>query len=172
MKHLTIKGFPSVQSGTRMVSMVIEKAIPAEIRAMGFQLSFRYRGQPPTCFACQEVGHTARDCPKSSKRGDKGRTKPSKPAKAPATTSFNEPALSGSSKSSSPSSSHPRDLREKLARRFPPHSLSLVLILIAHCHFSRMIRWVLFLMIPVMSVHLRHARLLAIRLVLISSRCS
>ncbi len=102
VKHLTIKGFPSVQSGTRMVSMVIEKAIPAEIRTMGFQLSFRYRGQPPTCFACQEVGHTARDCPKSSKRGDKGRTKPSKPGKASATTSLNVPALSDSSKSSSP----------------------------------------------------------------------
>ncbi len=41
VKHLTINGFPSVQSGTRMVSIVIEKAIPAEIRAMGFQLSFR-----------------------------------------------------------------------------------------------------------------------------------
>ena len=119
VKHLTIKGFPSVQSGTRMVSMVIEKAIPAEIRAMGFQLSFRYRGQPPTCFACQEVGHTARDCPKSSKRGDKGRTKPSKPGKASAINSLNRPALSGSLNSSSPSSSHPRDLREKLARSKP-----------------------------------------------------
>ena len=119
VKHLTIKGFPSVQFGTRMVSMVIEKAIPAEIRAMGFHLSFRYRGQPPTCFACQEVGHTARDSPKSSKRGDKGRTKPSKSGKARATTSLNKPALSGSSKSSSPSSSHPRDLREKLARSKP-----------------------------------------------------
>ena len=119
VKHLTIKGFPSVQSGTRMVSMVIEKAIPAEIRTMGFQLSFRYRGQPPTCFACQEVGHTARDCPKSSKRGDKGRTKPSKPGKASATTSLNVPALSGSLNSSSPSSSHPRDLREKLAHSKP-----------------------------------------------------
>ncbi len=119
VKHLTIKGFPSVQSGMRTVSMVIEKAIPAEIRAMGFQLSFHYRGQSPTCFACQEVGHTARDCPRSSKRGDKGRTKPSKPGKASAITSLNEPALSGSSKSSSPSSSHPRDLREKLARSKP-----------------------------------------------------
>ena len=204
VKHLTIKGFPPVQSGTRMVSMVIEKAIPAEIRTAGFQLSFRYCGQPPTCFACQEVGYTARDCPKSSKRGDKGRTKPSKPGKALATTSLNKPALPGSLKSSSPSSSHPRDLREKLARskptagtpvgsgedpvtlpasqpqsplvevveavrlprllwwltmllcrivlpgRSPPHSLSLVPILMAHCHFSRMVRWVLFLMTPVM----------------------
>ena len=120
VKHLTIKGFPSVQSGTRMVSMVITKAIPAEIRVMGFQLSFRYHGQPPTCFACQEVGHTARDCPKSSKRGDKGHTtKPSKPAKASATISLKESALSGSSKSSSPSSSHPCDLCEKLARSKP-----------------------------------------------------
>ena len=119
VKHLTIKGFPSVQSGTRMVSIVIEKAIPAEIRAMGFPLSFRYRGQPPTCFACQEVGHTARDCPRSSKRGNQGRTKPSKPGKASATTSLNKPALSGSLNSSSPYSSRPRDLREKLASSKP-----------------------------------------------------
>ncbi len=112
VKHLTIKGFPSVQSGTRMVSMVIEKAIPAEIRTMGFQLSFRYRGQPPTCFACQEVGHTAKDCPKSQKRRDKGRN-PSKPA--PVKNSLKEPVKSGSSKSGSTASpSHLRDLREHL----------------------------------------------------------
>ncbi len=51
--------------------------------------------------------------------GITGRTKPSKPGKASATTSLNEPALSGSSKSSSPSSSRPRDLREKLASSKP-----------------------------------------------------
>ncbi len=39
--------------------------------------------------------------------------------KAPATTSLNKPALSGSLNSSSPSSSHPRDLREKLASSKP-----------------------------------------------------
>ena len=51
--------------------------------------------------------------------GDKGRIKPSKPGKASATTSLNKPALSGSLNSSSPSSSHPRDLREKLASSKP-----------------------------------------------------
>ena len=119
VKQLTIKGFPSVKSGTRMVSMVINKAIPAEIRVGGFQLSFRYRGQPPTCFACQEVGHTAKDCPKSSKRRDNGRSTTSKPAAASAENSRKQPALSGSSKLSSSSSSRPRDLREKLARSKP-----------------------------------------------------
>ncbi len=115
----------SVQSGTRMVSMVIEKAIPAEIRTMGFQLSFRYRGQPPTCFACQEVGHTAKDCLKSQKRRDKGRN-PSKPA--PAKNSLKEPVKSGSSKSGSTASpSHLRDLREHLdllKRTFAPSVVS------------------------------------------------
>ena len=67
VKHLTIRGFPTVKSGTCMVSMIVSKAIPAEIRVAGFPLSFRYRGQPPTCFLCQEVGHTAKDCPKSHK---------------------------------------------------------------------------------------------------------
>ena len=45
--------------------MVITKAIPASIIIGGFSVSFRYRGQPPTCFVCQEVGHTGRGCPKS-----------------------------------------------------------------------------------------------------------
>ena len=65
IQHLKVKGFPSVRSGTRRVSMVITKPIPANINIGGFSVSFHYRGQPPTCFVCQEVGHTARGCPKS-----------------------------------------------------------------------------------------------------------
>ena len=65
IQHLKVNGFPSVRSGTRRVSMVITKAIPASINIGGFSVSFRYRGQPPTCFVCQEVGHTGRGCPKS-----------------------------------------------------------------------------------------------------------
>ena len=65
VQHLKVKGFESVRSGTRRVSMVLTKAIPANINIGGFLVSFRYRGQPPTCFVCQEVGHTGKDCPKS-----------------------------------------------------------------------------------------------------------
>ena len=65
VQHLKVKGFESVRSGTRRVSMVLGKAIPANINIGGFLVSFRYRGQPPTCFVCQEVGHTGKDCPKS-----------------------------------------------------------------------------------------------------------
>ena len=65
VQHLKVKGFESVRSGTRRVSMVLTKAIPANINIGGFVVSFRYRGQPPTCFVCQEVGHTGKDCPKS-----------------------------------------------------------------------------------------------------------
>ena len=65
IQHLKVKGFESVRSGTRRVSMVLTKAIPANINIGGFLVSFRYRGQPPTCFVCQEVGHTGKDCPKS-----------------------------------------------------------------------------------------------------------
>ena len=45
--------------------MVINKSIPAVMKISNIQLSFRYRGQPPFCFVCQEVGHAGRDCPKS-----------------------------------------------------------------------------------------------------------
>ncbi len=113
--------------------MVITKAIPAEICVAGFQLLFRYHGQPPTCFACQpptcfacqEVGHTAKDCPKLQKRRDKGRNQ-SKPAQVK--NSLKEPVKPGSSKSgSSASSSHLRDLREQLdflKRTFTPSVVS------------------------------------------------
>ena len=65
VQHLKVKGFPSVRSGTRRVSMLISKPIPANTNIGGFLVSFRYRGQPPTCFVCQEVGHTGRGCSKS-----------------------------------------------------------------------------------------------------------
>ena len=65
VQHLKVKGFESVRSGTRRVSMVLTKAIPATINIGGFLVSFRYRGQPPTCFVCQEVGHASKGCPKS-----------------------------------------------------------------------------------------------------------
>ena len=67
VEHLKIKGFQNVKSGTRRVSMVITKSIPAILKISTLQLSFRYRGQPPLCFVCQEVGHTGKDCPKSRK---------------------------------------------------------------------------------------------------------
>ena len=65
VQHLKVKGFPSVRSGMRRVSMVISKPIPANINIGGFPVSFCYRGQPPTFFVCQGVGHTCRGCPKS-----------------------------------------------------------------------------------------------------------
>ena len=65
VQHLTIKGFPSVRSGTRRVSMVVTKAIPRIINIGGFPVVFNYRGQPTQCYVCQEVGHASKDCPKS-----------------------------------------------------------------------------------------------------------
>ena len=44
VQHLKVKGFESVHSGTRRVSMVLTKAIPANINIGGFLVSFRYRG--------------------------------------------------------------------------------------------------------------------------------
>lgn len=65
VEHLKVKGFPNVRSGTRRVSMVINTHIPATIKISNVPISFRYRGQPPFCFVCQEVGHTAKECPRS-----------------------------------------------------------------------------------------------------------
>ena len=65
VQHLTIKGFPSVRSGTRRVSMVVTEAIPRTINIGGFPVVFNYPGQPTQCYVCQEVGHATKDCPRS-----------------------------------------------------------------------------------------------------------
>lgn len=78
VEHLKVRGFPTVKSGTRRVSMVITNHIPAILRVAGFQISFRYHGQPSTCFVCDEVGHAIVDCPKSRK--NKKRTEPNNTA--------------------------------------------------------------------------------------------
>ena len=65
VQQQTVKGFPSMQSGTRRVSMVVTKAIPRIINIGGFPVIFNYRGQPTQCYVCQEVGHASKDCPKS-----------------------------------------------------------------------------------------------------------
>ena len=72
VEHLKVKGFQTVKSGTQRVSMVVTQSIPAVIRISNIPISnipisFRYRGQPPFCFECQEVGHARKDCPKSRK---------------------------------------------------------------------------------------------------------
>ena len=47
--------------------MVVTKSIPAVIKISNIPISFRYCGQPPFCFVCQEVAHAGKDCPKSRK---------------------------------------------------------------------------------------------------------
>ena len=46
VEHLKVKGFHNIKSGTRRVSMVITKSIPAVMKISNIQLSFRYQGQP------------------------------------------------------------------------------------------------------------------------------
>ncbi|CAB4013840.1 Hypothetical predicted protein [Paramuricea clavata] len=54
VQHLTVCGFPTIKTGTRMVSMSVHTSILAELKVAGFTLAFRYRGQLPTCYVCQE----------------------------------------------------------------------------------------------------------------------
>jgi hypothetical protein len=114
VQHLTVRGFPTIKTGTRMVSMSVNTAIPAELKVAGFTLAFRYRGQLPTCYVCQEVGRTAKECPRSRKAAHKqpirtqtGNSKNKKPTQqsgVPPSTS----------QESSASSKPPADLRDKI----------------------------------------------------------
>ena len=89
VQHLTIKGFPTVRSGTRRVSMVVTKAIPRTINIGGFPVVFNYRGQPTQCYVCQEVGHASKDCP-NSRQGRKLQQQQQQQQNLPKTTGTNK----------------------------------------------------------------------------------
>ena len=74
VQHLTVRGFPNVCTGTRMVSMSIPKPIPTELIISTFKCSVKYRGQPKFCFGCRSFGHLSRLCPKLSGRSKGPRT--------------------------------------------------------------------------------------------------
>ena len=74
VQHLTVRGFPNVRTGTRMVNMSILKPIPPELTISNFRCSIKYRGQPKYCFGCRSFGHLARLCPRSLVRGKGRRT--------------------------------------------------------------------------------------------------
>ena len=52
VQHLTVRGFPNIRTGTRMVSMSILKPIPPELTIANFKCSIKYHGQPKFCFGC------------------------------------------------------------------------------------------------------------------------
>ena len=74
MQHLTVRSYNNIRTGTRMVSMALEKAIPSEITIASFSCSVKYQGQPKYCFACQSFGHFGRQCPKSAAKRDRPTT--------------------------------------------------------------------------------------------------
>ncbi|CAB4029181.1 Gypsy retrotransposon integrase 1 [Paramuricea clavata] len=98
--------------------MSVHTSIPAELKVAGFTLAFRYRGQLPTCYVCQEVGHTAKECPKSRKALHKQPVRKQTGAQS-AHSNINKPSQQrdvppSTSQESPASSKPPADLREKL----------------------------------------------------------
>ena len=63
IKRLYLKGFPGIQSGTRLVRVVLGESIPYFFKVWDFFATVTYAGQPPTCFKCREIGHKHADCP-------------------------------------------------------------------------------------------------------------
>ncbi len=63
VKSLSIKGFPNILSGTRLIRMTVTTPFPCFLPIMEFPSLVRYRGQPLQCFHCRKIGHYYRDCP-------------------------------------------------------------------------------------------------------------
>jgi hypothetical protein len=121
IQHLTVHGFPNIKTGTRMVSMSVNIPIPAELKVAGFTLAFRYMGQLPTCYVCQEVGHTAKECPKSKKATRKQPVRKQTFTQSASSRTANTPSQQrevppSTSKETLASSKPPADLRDKLSK--------------------------------------------------------
>ena len=54
---------PDVQTGTRLVGILLDKQVPRNVIIGGFNCKTRYRGQPVTCDLCGEDGHVLSNCP-------------------------------------------------------------------------------------------------------------
>ena len=63
VKPLSLKKYPKIFSGTRMVRMAVSKPIHCFLRVMDFSTLVRYRGQPLQCFRCRRIGHSYKECP-------------------------------------------------------------------------------------------------------------
>ena len=84
-------------------------------------LAFRYRGHLPTCYVCQEVGHTAKECPKSKKATRKQPVRKQTIAQSASsrtanTLSHQHEVPPSTSKETPASSKPPADLRAKLSK--------------------------------------------------------
>ena len=104
-----------------MVSMSVNTPIPAGLKVAGFTRTFRYRGQLPTCYVCQEVGHTAKECPKSKKATRKQPVRKQTIAQSASSRTANTPSQQrevppSTSKETTASSKPPADLRAKLSQ--------------------------------------------------------
>ena len=63
----TYVGNRAVFTGTRLVSLVIERAVPRFLQIDGYRCRIWYNGQPLVCNLCAQSGHKSADCPNKDK---------------------------------------------------------------------------------------------------------
>ena len=102
VKSLAVRGFPSIRSGTRMVSMSVLKPIPPELTIASFPCSVRYQGQPKFCFRCRSFGHFGNSCP--TWRRARPATRPPTVAAARSATTRQFPSAASAQRASPPAS--------------------------------------------------------------------
>ena len=63
LRYQSFPGYSNVNTGSRIVRMVVEREIPSQQSIRGCLCRVWYKGQPIRCNICREVGHLAASCP-------------------------------------------------------------------------------------------------------------
>ena len=61
--HIKIDQYQGMYVGVRNILLEISAPIPSSLRVAGYWCNIFYPGQAPTCFSCQQAGHTWANCP-------------------------------------------------------------------------------------------------------------
>ena len=83
-----------ISNGTRVVRMVLKRAIPNYVSVQGITAVVKYPDQPSTCALCNSTGHFVKECPKKKEKAARTWASVAGGPRSPPPTPLDPPDLS------------------------------------------------------------------------------